>query len=83
MSLKWLLTFLFFCVLITLQLTDELSKVEEKLKLTESLLESKVLFEFDPHLNLSESSLTYFHFGYIYLLSQFYFVKKCFAESRN
>ncbi|KAM5566896.1 hypothetical protein ABKV19_015156 [Rosa sericea] len=34
---------LFICVLITLQLTDELTKVDEKLKLTESLLESKNL----------------------------------------
>lgn len=36
---------LFICIFITLQLSDELSKVDEKLKLTESLLESKVIFE--------------------------------------
>lgn len=42
---------LFICIFITLQLSDELSKVDEKLKLTESLLESKVMFE---TFNLSE-----------------------------
>lgn len=44
---------LVICVLTALQLTEELSKVDEKLKLTESLLESKVLYEFTPPFNLS------------------------------
>lgn len=40
-------------VLTALQLTEELSKVDEKLKLTESLLESKVRYDFTPPFNLS------------------------------
>ena len=58
------------------QLTDELSKVEEKLKLTESLLESKVL----PETSFNSSIIFYL---FIFTMLYMYIKLKLFAESRN
>ena len=64
-----------FLFLLVMQLTEELSKVEGKLKLTESLLETKVLY--GAYIDYFENFILYdFH---ILLLT---YSSKC-VESRN
>lgn len=63
----------FFLVLQpVIQLTDELTRVDEKLKLTESLLESKVLIQ-----NLLIIGTSFFFSKLFYNLQYF----SCFTES--